>query len=323
MRAAAPFPYQWNADCPVRRTMWQVYQPMQLFALHYPDFDHVWQFELDMRFTGDAGKFLDRMSDFARREPRKQALERATFQHMQQQIGDYNQFKRAVDRANEGGAYIWGPLRVPEISPIGPEPPTRSAHDDDFQWGVGEDADVIVTSFCNNASAADTWVFRDWLHGFRAGLDTPRFFCPPAITRTSRALLLVIHQAQLDHGIRVPSEATPPSFALWHGLKLSFPQHPVFWKVHDDFNYQGEWWKGGPINSSSGVGPDSLAHPRGIGLTFWWESDWARRIFDAWQGYPLGEGVAFPWLLARHDDKVYVPNMMVHPMKHRLPPSRT
>jgi len=299
--------------------MWQVYQPMQLFALHYPEFDHFWQLELDMRFTGDAGKFLDRMSDFARREPRKQALERATFQHMQQQIGDYNQFKQAVDRSNEGDAYIWGPLRIPEVSPIGPEPPTRTAREEDFHWGVGEEADLIVTSFCNNVTAADTWIFRDWLHGFKWGRDTPRFFCPPAITRTSRALLFVIHEAQLDHGIRVPSEATPPSFALWHGLKLSFPQHPVFWKVHDDFNYQLEWWKGGPSNSSNGVGPDSLEHPRGIGLTFWWETDWPRRIYDAWQGRPLEEGIAFPWLLAKHDGKVYAPNMMVHPMKHRLP----
>ena len=295
--------------------MWQVYQPMQLLALHYPEFDHFWQLELDMRFTGDTGKFLDRMADFARQEPRKQALERSTYQHMQQQIGDYKQFSKAVDRANDGGAWAWGPVRMPEIPPIGPEPPVESARQDSFEWGVGEDADVIVTSFCNNASAARSWVFRDWIHGFDTGLKTPRFFCPPAITRTSRALLFVIHQAQLDRGIRVPSEATPPSFALWHGLKLSFPQHPVFWKVHQDFGFEEQWWKGGPANSSSGVGPDDLEHPRGIGLTFWWETDWARQIYDAWHGIELEEGIAFPWILTKHQDKVYAPNMMVHPMK--------
>ncbi|KAK3346906.1 hypothetical protein B0T25DRAFT_592906 [Lasiosphaeria hispida] len=312
------FLQSWYPDVPEHRTMWQVYQPMQLLALHYPEFDHFWQLELDMRFTGDSGKFLDRVAEFARNEPRKQALERSTFQHMQQQIGDYGQFFHAVDKANKGSAYIWGPLRVPEILPIGPEPPTSTPEEEDFRWGVGEDADVIVTSFCNNATAAYSWVFRDWLHGFGSGLATPRFFCPPAITRTSRTLLLVIHEAQIEHGIRVPSEATPPSFALWHGLKLSFPQHPVFWKTRDDFSMQEQWWKGGPLNSTNGVGPQDLEHPHGIGLTFWWETDWPRKIFDAWQGQaPEEEGEPFPWVLGQQDGKVYAPNMMVHPMKHR------
>jgi len=297
--------------------MWQVYQPMQLLALHYPEFDHFWQLELDMRLTGHAGKFLDRLADFARREPRKQALERSTFMHMQQQIGDYKQFSHAVDRANNGDAAVWGPLYVPEIQPIGPEPPVRSATEDNFEWGVGEEADLIVTSYCNNASIADAWVFRTWIHGFGNGTKTPMFFCPPAMMRTSRSLLLVTHEAQIDRNMYIPSEATPPSFALWHGLKISFPQHPVFWKVRDDFATQELWWKGGPANSSTGVGSDTLNHPRGLGLTFWWESEWPRQLYDAWQGIPLEEGVPFPWVLTKQNDKVYMPNMMVHPMKHR------
>jgi hypothetical protein len=297
--------------------MWQVYQPMQLFALHYPEFDHFWQLELDIRFTGHAGKFLDRLADFARREPRKQALERSTFMHMQQQIGDYKQFFQTVDRVNNGKSYAWGPVRVPEIQPIGPEPPVRSPKDDDFQWGVGEEADLIVTSYCNNVSAAEKWVFRNWIKGFEAGIKTPRFFCPPAIMRSSRSLLLAIHEAQLDRALRVPSEATPPSFALWHGLKISFPQHPVYWKARDDFPIQEQWWKGGPANSSSGMGSDILDHPRGLGLTYWWESGWPRQMYDAWQGIELEEGIPFPWIMTKQNDKVYMPNMMVHPVKHR------
>lgn len=305
----------WYPDIGEYRTMWQVYQPMQLLALHYPEFDHFWQLELDVRFTGHAGKFLDRLADFARREPRKQALERSSFMHMLQQIGDYAQFTRAVDLANDGDSFAWGPVRVPEIRPIGPVPPVRSAREDDFQWGVGEEADLIVTAYCQNVLRADKWVFRGWIRGFRAGTKTPRFFCPPAIMRSSRALLLAIHQGQLDHSIRIPSEATPPSFALWHGLKISFPQHPVYWKDQDDFATQKIWYKGGPANSSSGVGPDVLDHPRGLGLTYWWESGWPRQLYNTWQGTDLDEGVPFPWIMMKQNDKVYMPNMMVHPVK--------
>ncbi|KAK3386111.1 hypothetical protein B0H63DRAFT_450096 [Podospora didyma] len=306
----------WYSGIEEHRTMWQVYQPMQLLALHYPEFDHFWQLELDVRFTGDAGKYLDRLTSVARNEPRKQALERATFWHMQQMIGEYEDFFDEVNKLHNNSAKIWGPLRVPEILPIGPEPPTKFAQDDKFKWGVGEEADVIVTSYCTNVLNAHEWVFQGWLGGFRAGLKTPRFFCPPAITRTSRALLFVQHEAQMTQNIRVPSEATPTSFALWHGLKFSFPQHPIFWESRDDFDTMEKWWKGGPAKSSTGIGPDNVNHPRGYGLTFWWESDFPRKIYDAWQGRRLDDGVPFPWLLTRHEEKIYAPSMILHPMKH-------
>ena len=294
---------------------------MQLLALFFPDFDHFWQVEMDMRFTGDSGRYLDRMDHFARVEPRKQALERSTFQHMQRRIGDYQTFFRAVNATHAGAAHVWGPLRIPDIDPIGPEPPVKDPRRDRFHWGVGEDADLVVTSMCNNATLSTTWFSRTWLAGFRAGLDTPRFFCPPAITRTSRALLLAVHDAQLRLGLAVPSEATPVSYALWHGLKISFPQHPVFWVQGpdvDDATTDG-WWKGGPANASAtGVGPKSLVHPGGHGLSFWWESYWPRRIVDAWEGRTAdGQGEAkLPWLLHQKDGKIYIPNMVLHPMKH-------
>ncbi|KAK4120618.1 hypothetical protein N657DRAFT_665986 [Parathielavia appendiculata] len=298
------------------RTMWQVFQPIQLLALHYPEFDHFWQLEMDVRFMGDAGKFLDRLTATARNEPRKQALERSSFWHMIAETGDYGEFFRAVDMANRGGSHAWGPVHVREILPIGPEPPVRDPRNDTFQWGVGEEADVITTSYCMDANKPTQWVFREWIHGFETGLQTPRFYCPPAIQRASRSLLLVIHQAQLESGIRVPSEATLPSFALWHGLKLSFPQHPVF---HQDQNNVGErrkWWRGGPKASSTGLGHDDSDHPRGVGLTFWWESDWAKHVFYEWMEKKLDEDQPRPWILNDWDGKLFVPNIVLHPVKH-------
>ncbi|KAK3312858.1 hypothetical protein B0H66DRAFT_485505 [Apodospora peruviana] len=312
----------WYPDIKEHRTIFQVYQPTQLFALHYPEFDHYWQLELDMRITSDAGAFLDQLSEFARMEPRKQSLERAMFQHMQPRIGDYESFVSAVDAANNGSTHAWGPLRLPDIDPIGPEPPTADPRDDNFKWGVGEDADVIVTSYCTNASVAYHWQYRNWIHGFQTGKKTPMIFCPPAIMRSSRNALLVIHEAQHVQALRIPSEATPPSFALWHGLKLSFPQHPVFYwaKNGAEDEFQDAWWKGGPKNSSTGAGPDVTDHPRGWGLSYWWQSVWSRQLYDAWEGRQLAEDVGFPWILAKPeeaDGKVYMPsNLMMHPIKH-------
>ncbi|KAG7284987.1 hypothetical protein NEMBOFW57_009605 [Staphylotrichum longicolle] len=307
----------WYPEIEEHRTMWQVFQPMQLLALHYPEFDHFWQLEMDMRFLGDAGKFLDRLTTTARNEPRKQALERSSFWHMIAETGDYGEFFRAVDAANAGGSHAWGPMRVREILPIGPEPPVPDPRNETFQWGVGEEADVITTSFCMDANKPNQWVFREWIHGLKTGVTTPRFYCPPAIMRGSRALLLVIHQAQLEYGIRVPSEATLPSFALWHGLKLSFPQHPVFHRDAGDVENRRGWWRGGPKGSSTGLGPDNSDHPRGFGLTFWWESDWAKEVFYDWMGRRMEEGKERPWILGDWDGALFAPNIVLHPVKHQ------
>lgn len=269
---------------------------------------------MDMRFTGDAGRYLESMSRFARAEPRKQALERSTFLHMQSKFGSYANFSAAVDAANHGGAHIWGPLLIPDITPIGPVPPVRKAQNDAFEWGRGEDADVLVTSYCADVTAESTeWVYKGWIDGFSKGTRTPRFFCPPAIMRASRALLLAVHAAQLKHGMRIPSEATLPSFALWHGLKLSYPPHPLFLRERDDQERMEGWFRGGPMASKGGLGPDDLRHPPGEGITWWWESKWPRAILDGWFGD--GKTDDLPYLLAVKDGKVYAPNLAMHPVK--------
>jgi hypothetical protein len=301
--------------------MWQVFQPMQLLALHYPEFDHWWQLEMDMRFLGDAGKFLDRLTTTARREPRKQALERSSFWHMIAETGDYGEFFRAVDASNQGGSHAWGPMQVNEIQPIGPVPPLPHPRNETVQWGVGEEADAITTSYCMNANIPNKWAFREWIAGVGTGTTTPRFYCPPAISRGSRALMLAIHQAQLEQGIRVPSEATLPTFALWHGLKLSFPQHPVFHRDPGDVDNRRGWWRGGPKDSSTGLCPDSSDHPRGHGLTFWWESDWAKHVFYDWFGLKVdGIGGPRPWILGDWDGELWAPNIVLHPVKHVVRP---
>jgi biotin synthase len=71
---------------------------------------------------------------------------------------------------------------------------------------VGEDADVIVTSFCADVLQTE-WVFKIYIKGFKQGEETPRWRCPPAVMRTSCRLLLTVHRAQHERGMSLPSEA--------------------------------------------------------------------------------------------------------------------
>ncbi|EQL02120.1 hypothetical protein OCS_02160 [Ophiocordyceps sinensis CO18] len=319
----------WYDRVEEHRTMWQVNQPLQLFALHFPEFDHYWQIELDQRFMGDAGAHLDAVSTFARNEPRKQALERSSYAFNEDVHGTYRDLMTAVDKANRGRSRAWGPIRIPDVVPVGPAPPAQNPEDDDFAWGVGEEADIIVSSFCADVKHVD-WIFRGYTEGLLAGGETPRWYCPPAIERVSRSLLMLTHQAQHDDGLSVPSEAVFPTWAMWHGLKLSYPPQPAYMRPRDPGDGDGEetsrnpdewrhpertpWFGQAPGQSRDGMShanPQSLADS---GLTWWWTSEWPREIMDVWlEGDTNADQL--PGMLAVHDGEVYVPNFAMHPVK--------
>ncbi|EGY21810.1 hypothetical protein VD0002_g1457 [Verticillium dahliae] len=316
-----PLLESWYPETLEHRTFWQAFQPLQLFSHYYPEFDHYWQFEMDMRFTGDAGAYLDAVDLWSRKEPRKQAMERSTFFYDPTVFNTTDEFRAAVDEVNRGRSHVWGPVRVREVSPIGPRPPTTD-EEDNFEWGVGEDADVIVTSLCADARKSTTWIFRGWVYGFRAGKQgPPRYFCPPAIQRGSRALLHAVHTLQ-RRGLRIASEATLPSFALWLGLKISAP--PLPWYLNDvpDDEERARWMLGGPKASDDGFGkgdpqwgqPDMINSPQ-MSSTFWWAGGWPGELFEGWlQGKKTQDGKPM-YPLTESEGQLYMPNLLLHPVK--------
>ncbi|KAF4122866.1 Protein of unknown function (DUF3405) [Geosmithia morbida] len=337
----------WYPLATEHRTMWQVNQPLQLLAHHYPEYDHFWQLEMDQRFMGDALEYLDAVHTFSLLEPRKQALERATYPYIERNYKSYDDFINQVSLANNGGSRAWPALRIPDVEPIGPEPPTP--HPEDTRgyssYGLGEEADVVLTSFCEDVRDVPEWVFNDWYRGeLTQGSETPRFFCPPAIARASRKLLGAVHEAQVRTGISVPSEATLPSWALWLGLKLSYPPQPVYMqpaggavaapaaRVQEDYKEEEEdesfthedrfevlrtLLGDRPFDSRDGLAhakPQSFASK---GLTYWWASDYPRQVMDAWMGDDTNDmdARAVAPMLVEHDGQVYAPNFVMHPVK--------
>jgi len=326
----------WYHKTEEHRPMFQINQPLQLFALHYPEFDHYWQLELDQRFMGDSLEYLESLSAFARNEPRKQALERATYPYNPELYQSYDDLRRQVDEANNGSSRAWGPLRISAVQPIGPVPPVKNPEDEDFTWGVGEDADFIATNFCADVRTS-SWVFGGFLEGeFKKGHDTPRWFCPPAIFRASRTVLHEAHRGQFEYGIGLPSESKMPTWALWLGLKISYPPQPVYMHAYDEErsknrpaneNDETSWneedWRNpekrpffGDVPSKSKDGL-SLADPQSFadrGLSYWWQSNWPRKIMDVWLKNET-EASDMPAILRTKDGKVLVPNIALHPVK--------
>lgn len=316
----------WYPKVPEHSVFWQVYQPLQLFAQFFPDFDHYWQLEMDIRFTGDARLLLDAMSDFAREEPRKQSVERASYYYMPEVHGPFDHFVSSINSSLEGRG-IWGPISISDIpNPIGHVPPVKDPIEDNFRWGVGEDADLIVTNAIANVSAAKYWPFKDWVHNFAEGQDTPRFYSNVAMGRYSWNLLNAMHHAQADQGLTLPSEASAVSFALYHGLKISFP--PLPWWHHPQVERKVEaaelesLYNGGTPaeNAVSNNGfsyGQALYNPDGVyelfnGKTWWWVPGEPGRVFKHWLQQ---DAENLPSALMEADGQIWAPNTALHPVK--------
>jgi hypothetical protein len=322
----------WYPKIKTHGATYQIMQPLQLFGHFYPEFDFYWQLELDVRFTGHAGRYLAAMSDFAREQPRKQAIERSTWYYMPEFHGNYSNFLSSVNATLAGkGGLGWG-MRIQDFEPIGPKPPVNGSLADNFEWGVGEEADFIALTPCAYMPSLEHWVWRKWQQGFKAGTKTPGWMCQPAMGRASRALLLAVHHAQAVQGLAMHSEATLSSFALWHGLKLVVPPQPIYQDPQWPRDKMNELFNGpGAVEAHRRKGMVGMARGDAIyrqtpyeyitttSASFWYTSNFPDRIYDAWLGRGGQGGNAshdLPHVLWKSEDgRVYAPNMMLHPVK--------
>lgn len=183
---------------------------------------------MDARFTGHTYHFLQRASEFAKQQPRKYLWERNAYFHIPGAHSSWTDFVTEVDESMESEESIWGPAApesLPWLDPVGPEPPVDHPHDDDYEWGTGEEADLIT--FLPIFDPSDTtWVFSTMVWNLPE--DIPRRASPVTMGRFSRLLLRSIHDAQVDEGVALVSEMTASSFALWHGLKAVHVPHPLY-----------------------------------------------------------------------------------------------
>lgn len=298
-------------------------QPLQLLAHFYPEFDHFWQLEMDIRFTGDAGKMLRAWHRFGTAQPYKQARERASWTHIPRIHGTYAEHSARINATMNGRAGVWGPIRIPNIEPIGPEPPFKDPTKDDFTYGVGWEADLLLLNRLNDINrfdrGHDDWVYREWYSdAFPKGV--PRFLAVPAQGRASWELLEAIHLSQHQDGLRVPSEATLPSWALWHGLKVVALPVPRWQDPERDIHELDLVFNGGRIEDFSD-GIANGANPyraKAVGffterMTFDWFTRLTGSIFDGWM---QKEGAEAPKAFMREvGGKMYAPSFILHPRK--------
>ncbi|KAI1132276.1 hypothetical protein F5Y10DRAFT_218549 [Nemania abortiva] len=278
----------------------QMYQALQIFSYKFPEYNYVWQLEMDLRFTSHVHDTLAASSTYTKAQGRRNLWERNGRFYIPALHGSYEDFLSTVElEIQETG--IWGPEATFEFVPEGPPEPPRTERD----WGVGEEADLI--SFMPMIDPVGTdWIYENEIHGFKDADKTPRRAAIISITRSSRRLLRLVDEAQRRHGQWLVSEATLETFSLLHGLKAVTVPHPIAFASNLTPEELDLAIHKGPLsNKAGGKLPSMLYTKEG-----WVSGPWPEASY-----WFTGNGAQTLW--ESYIGGAQLPPMLLHPVKEK------
>ncbi|KAJ2894354.1 uncharacterized protein MKZ38_007709 [Zalerion maritima] len=306
MRLLYPGGYSKSASNPSGQGFHSVYRsahfPLQHFALQHPEYEHVWNWEMDMRYVGHFYEFFDRLGSWGRRQSRHGLWERSAKYYVPSVHGSWDNFEAiaAAESKASGRRPISGPIlfagrqelqKQPQAK-TGFLPETCAMGNDPHGCGVGEEADLITLNPLFDAEESG-WVFSKDVTGYSQlyGLP-PRRTAIITASRLSRRLLLAMHEEtwRLKHGMF--SEMFPPTIALHHGLKAVYAPHPVYLDRKWPVEAVGRAFNGGRDGSSGGDGsPFDLKNEHNHkGASWYYHAEFGPMLWRRWLGFAMPAG---------------------------------
>ncbi|KAI1281631.1 hypothetical protein F5Y07DRAFT_353285 [Xylaria sp. FL0933] len=278
----------------------QMYQALQIFSHKFPEYEFLWQLEMDLRFTSHIHDMLEASATFARKQKRRNLWERnGRFYNPALYNYSYEDFASAVDD-QIGEAGIWGPVPTLDFLPYGPQASIKNP-----DWGIEEEADLI--SFMPMVDPVGTkWVYENVVEGFADGVKTPRRLAIISITRSSRRLLRLVSDAQRQYGRWLVSEATLETFSLLHGLKAVTVPHPIVFNRNITATELDTAIHRGPLNNRAGGDHPSMLYT----MDGWIDGPW-------WDASYWFTGVSAQAFWDMYLGGVSLPPMLLHPVKEK------
>ena len=294
----------------VARAPWMI---IQWFARNHPEFDFFYQWEFDVRFTGHYLDFLESVSRFAKEQPRKGIWERASRFYIPAVHGKFDTFFRWQSYVQEPD-HVWGPVMVDGVKSQGPSPP-RSEVSDEYEWGVGEDADWLGFLPSFNVTGTN-WFFKDYLWGYPEGLQTPRRATLVTHGRVSRRLLQIMNDENAHYGHLLDAEMFPQTMCLHHGLKATTVPHPIFADREWPTAALQKVFNPGPGGQAGGVAESTFSkwnEDVWINTTWYYNSEHAKSVYQQFLGLETPHTGVSDWE-ERHGRAIVRP-MLLHPIK--------
>lgn len=329
-------------DRPVHGVYRGLLLPFQWFAHNHPEYDFFWHMEMDVRFLGHYYHFFDTVGTWAKKQARKDLWERNSRFYFPSLHGNYSDFIKVVRQGIEAEEDrtdllkqlgrpsvrtaeqqpIWGARKFPGSETLNltdaPIPPHSFEHDE-YEWGVGEDADLIGFDPMFDPEGTG-WGWRDDVVGYDHQKPLP-----PRRTqivtngRYSRRLIDTMYYEVVRQRHSMFTEMWPASCALHHGYKAVFVPHPVYLDKAWNVNVFGALLNSGRGGSSGGSEKSPFGSNEGIfwGTTFYYHARFAQRLWMAWLGFKVpGFGGEAQELLVGGEGRMCLRQMWLHPIKH-------
>jgi len=292
---------------------------LQWFSQQHPEYDFFWNWEMDLRYVGHYYEFNDRIGEWAKQQPRKGLWERNERFYIPELHGSWQNFTEMVEHeaVAAGRNAVWGPVTFPNsgsiIPPAYATPPTSYVQDN-YEWGVGEEADLIQFNPIFDPSITN-WVFRNDVTGYDMKLDIPpRRTSIITVARLSKRLLDIMHEETWRLRHTMFPEMWPPSVALHHGLKAVYVPHPTYFDRDWDletmdqiFNHPKEVWE-----SPFGWGEHNL-----LGSSFYYNSGFSGALWRRWLGQSENNEGGRKWEESS-TGRMCLRSVLHHPIKNEL-----
>jgi hypothetical protein len=306
-----------HAKAPIHGAYRGLHLPLQWWAMQHPEYDYVWHWEMDMRLTGHYYEFHQASIEWSKKQPRKGLWERNARYYIPRAHGSYKDFTALVEqeRVDAGIPPVWGPVDFPNTGML-PHPnssvPPTTFEKDNYDWGIGEEADFIVYNPLFKPDETN-WVFRDDVTGYNLSLPVPpRRTAIITVARLSRKLLTLMHEETYKMKHHMFPEMWAPSVALHHGLKAVYVPHPVY--------FDRDW----PLD----VLDQTFNHPRDKndspfgwgehnqqGSSFYFNSGFSGALWRRWLGAPENNEGGYKHELGGSGRMCLLP-ILFHPVKH-------
>lgn len=339
----------WTRGLPIHGVYRSTYMPMQYFAFQHPEYDYFWNWEMDARYTGHWYHLFDKVADWAKQQPRKGLWERNARFYVPSVHGSWDDFRQMVRVQTEigtnspnnlwsvakpgpdgemsrgalhhqqGDKAVWGPERPDErdIFEVDGEgiPPT-TMEKDQYQWGVGEDADLIAFNPLYDPEGT-TWILRDDVTGYNKenGMP-PRRTAIITASRLSRKLLTTMHRETSLRRHSMFSEMWPATTALHHGFKAVYVPHAVYIDRRWPTRYLESVFNAGR-NGASGGARTSIFGDREHnfkGTTWFYSAGFSPNLWRRWLGLRVDNDGGEQQELAG-EGRMCLPPMLLHPVK--------
>jgi hypothetical protein len=319
---------------------------LQWWAKNHPEYDFVWQWEMDLRYSGHWYDLFSKLDRWTESQPRKLLWERNSRFYIPALHGSWEDFSHMVRLQTESGTEspldiwkgipgkapvkagpkgdkpIWGPERPADPkdwfeTDSDPVPPT-SIKDDKYTWGVGEAADLITLNPLFDPEGT-TWGLRNDATGYnRTGGMPPRRVAIVTASRLSKRLLETMHRETAIKKHHAFPEMWAPLVALSHGYKAVYAPHPMFVDREWPLQYLGATMNGGR-NGATGGNEHGVFGDREhnlLGFTWYYNAGFPGNLWKRWLGLKVddlggvgmetGEGA---------EGRMCIPPMLLHPIK--------